>query len=89
MEGQPMRLEHNDGGNEKKSFGLLTVCLWWVVLRWLARVTSFQDTSYKSDAWTKSVLLGVVYLLVSPIWWISQGYMQEGVRIEMVVSQLL
>ena len=54
MEGQPMMLQHNDGGNEKKSFELLTRCLRWVVLMWLAKIISFKDTGYKSDAWTKS-----------------------------------
>jgi len=54
MEGQPMMLEHNDERDEKKSFELLTRCLRWVVLSWLARLISFKDTNCKSDAWTKS-----------------------------------
>jgi len=54
MEGQPMMLEHNDEGDGKKSFELLTRCLRWVMLRWLARIIAFKDTSYKSDAWTES-----------------------------------
>jgi len=42
--------EHNDGGNEKKSFKLLTWCLRWVMLRWLARIISFNDEDYEGDA---------------------------------------
>jgi len=49
-----MMSEHNDGEDEKKIFELLTRCLRWVVLRWLAQIFSFKDIGYKSDAWTES-----------------------------------
>jgi len=45
-----MMLEHNDEGDEKNSFELLTNCQRWVVLRWLARIISFKDTWYTNDA---------------------------------------
>jgi len=61
--------EYNDGGNEKKSFELLAWCLRWVMLRWLARITSFKDANYEGDAWSKGrFFLGLYTSLVSPIW---------------------
>jgi len=64
-----MILEHNDEGDEKKTFELLTRCLRWVVLRWLARIISFQDTGYKSDAWTESQFCLGSYTS----WWCQYG----------------
>ena len=52
--------------------------------------TNILIQRYRLQKWCldwELILLGVVYLLVSPMWWMSHGYMQEGVRIEMVVLE--
>jgi len=50
------------------------------------QMIKFENTRYKSGVRDMSlVLFGIIYLLVSAIWWRSHECLQEGVGVEIVV----